>query len=103
MGAAKGKRAIREQFLKDHPLCCFCGGATTATTEDHVPSRALFRDRQWPEGYVFPACQKCNGVSSKHELIIAMLGRTYPDVEDETHKEQVVKLMRSVHFYFPGL
>ena len=100
MGASQKRRAA---FFAKHPTCCFCGGETPATTEDHFPSRSMFRDRAWPEGYVFPACEKCNEASAKKELLIAMLGRVFPDPEEPRHNEQIVELMRSVHSNFPGL
>ena len=33
--------------------CISCGGQAAATTEEHYPPRALFRDRAWPEGFTF--------------------------------------------------
>jgi len=71
-----GDRARRRrEFLKKHPLCCFCGGTTPATTIDHVPSRQLFNNKGWPEGYEFPACELCNGAARDAEQVVAMLAR----------------------------
>jgi len=42
-----------------------------ATTEDHIPARSLFLRRKWPEGYVFPACERCNQSSRLDELLMA--------------------------------
>lgn len=98
----RGKERHKE-FLSRHPICCFCGGMRAATTEDHFPSRSMFRDRRWPEGYVFPACASCNAATAKDELIIAMLGRMFPDPQDPDHKQQIVNLMQSVNNNFPGL
>ena len=50
----KIERARRTRFLAAHPYCCFCGGVVATETEDHIPARSLFVNRQWPEGYVFP-------------------------------------------------
>lgn len=60
-------------FLKNHPYCCYCGGATPATTIDHNPPRALFVNRQSPDRYQFPACFKCNNGKSSTEGIFAFL------------------------------
>jgi hypothetical protein len=70
VGEAKSKK---ERFLKAHPICCFCGGGVPATTVDHVPSRACFFGRAYPEGFEFPACQQCNGQSSSDEQAFALL------------------------------
>ncbi|MHB8948750.1 MAG: hypothetical protein ACYC4S_06770 [Rhodoferax sp.] len=69
------KRRRRDHFFAQHPLCCFCGGGTQSTTEDHIPARGLFLSRCWPEGYVFPACHTCNNSTSKDEFLLAWLVR----------------------------
>lgn len=69
------RRKKRERFFAEHPFCCFCGGGTASTTEDHIPARGLFLGRYWPEGYVFPACDHCNNSTSKDEFLLAWLVR----------------------------
>ncbi|MCB1864444.1 MAG: hypothetical protein KDG50_03375 [Chromatiales bacterium] len=71
------RRLRRERFFSDHPNCCFCGGDTQAVEKDHIPSRSLFDDRQWPEEYVFPACTSCNRCTSDAERIIALISRLH--------------------------
>lgn len=53
--------------------CIFCGGVQEATTEDHVPARAFFERREWPEGFAFPACNSCNEASRFDEQLLAFL------------------------------
>lgn len=65
----------KRRFFETHQLCCFCGGGTLATTIDHIPSRATFNGRQWPVGFDFPACQRCNSVSAQQEQLIALIAR----------------------------
>ena len=91
----------RKKFFENNPLCCFCGGNTKAEEEDHFPSRALFDDRKWPEGYVFPACSSCNRLSSKEENIIAFISRFNP--EGDCQSVHFVKLTRSINEQYPGL
>jgi len=73
MAGARSNR--RRNFFALHPKCCFCGGSADATTEDHVPGRGLFLGRQWPSGYVFPACFSCNNEASQGEALLAWLVR----------------------------
>lgn len=40
-----------------------------------MPPRALFTRKEWPEGYVFPACSECNGKSRIADQFLALLGR----------------------------
>jgi hypothetical protein len=95
----------RRQFFTEHPRCCFCGGNTLATEEDHFPARAHFRQRQWPEGFVFPACSACNRATSRDELLVAFLARI--GIREESATPQDVKehwdLMQGVAREFPGL
>ena len=62
-----------KRFFAEHPKCCFCAGERTATTEDHQPGRVFFKDREWPEGFSFPACDECNAVSRESERVLAVL------------------------------
>ena len=79
------------QFLKENPICIFCGGNTAATTRDHIPPRQLFRDRQWPEGYEFPACEPCNASTRNHEQFVSVLTRFYPDSATPSEQSEFKK------------
>jgi hypothetical protein len=88
------KRARRQKFFAQHPICCFCGGGTAATTEDHQPGRAFFRERQWPEGFVFPACEPCNSGSRVSENIVALLVHGESENEDRRKYRAVLASVR---------
>lgn len=79
MGEAKKQSQRNANFLKQHPWCCYCGGATLATTIDHVPSRQMFDLRGRPKGLEVPACGPCNEATRQHEQVAAFFGRIYPD------------------------
>jgi hypothetical protein len=97
------KRHRKKQFLASHPMCCFCGGNTPSEEIDHIPSRVLFDNRQWPEGYEYPACESCNRASRHDEQIVAMLSRIYPDAETEEGEKEVYDRIRAVAHNYPGL
>jgi len=59
----------KARFLKEHPLCCFCGGTRAATTLDHVPPKACFPLGLWPDEFESPSCTDCNNGTSKHDTI----------------------------------
>lgn len=63
----------KTEFLRIHQNCCFCGGARSAETLDHQPSRLFFKRREWPEGFVFPACKPCNDISRMAEKALGVL------------------------------
>jgi len=91
-----GSKTKRLQRLKrEHPICYFC--ATNPTeTEDHVPSRECFRNRVWPEGYVFPACKRCNHASSQFEQVVALYLMMANHDEAEPAADQFRKLVFGV-------
>jgi hypothetical protein len=93
----------RQKFLREHPTCCFCGGNRPAVGEDHFPSRTVFTERQWPEGYVFPACLECNGVTRLDELLVSFLSRMRPNPTERVVPEEFTDLLRAIRNNFPGL
>ena len=97
MGEARIKEAsAKEVAFSKTNMCVFCGGTTQATTVDHCPPRAIFSRRQWPEGYVFPACMACNAGSKLAENWVALLSRLHPDadMDDEYSRPELEKLAR---------
>lgn len=93
----------KQKFFSEHSKCCFCGGDTPAVEQDHFPSRAIFDDRQWPEGFVFPACSSCNRSSSRPEIIISFLSRVHTIEENEKHSRAIEKCLTSIEYNYPGL
>jgi hypothetical protein len=75
-------------------MCAFCGGRIAATTEDHWPPRSFFRDRAWPEGFVFPACDSCNRVSSPAEQVVGLLLHGSHDGHDRAKYQRVIAGVR---------
>lgn len=99
----KARRNLRDAFFARHPRCCFCGGSTKATTIDHIPARAIWEERLWPEGYEFPACGKCNAITRIDELIINMLSRVYPDPVTPAGERELQRAIEGVGNNVPGL
>lgn len=98
MGASRRKK----EFLAHHPICFNCGTAPS-TTEDHVPSRECFVGRQWPEGYVFPACGPCNERISSIEQGMALLIRVTDQDESRIDTAVLEKLIRGVRNNTPDM
>lgn len=103
MGEAKRKHARQRTFLDQHQICCFCGGATPATTVDHVPSIQMFSLRHRPKGLEVPACEPCNQATRQHEQVAAMFGRLYPDPSTDEERRETRKVIKSVRNNNPGL
>ena len=82
--------------------CIYCGGAQDATTEEHCPPRALFRQRAWPEGFAFPSCVACNAGTSDDDLLVQFMASMQPDPDDAQVKK-FSGLMYQVKNQFPGL
>jgi hypothetical protein len=92
-------------FLKSHPMCCFCGGSEPATTVDHQPAKILFPDKRRPKGLEFPACKTCNRQSSADECLLAFVSRLTgamrnPGAKPDSGFSRALESIRSFH---PGL
>lgn len=98
MGEAK---RWKKTFFEQHPLCCFCGGVAPATTVDHQPGRVYFRNREWPEGFAFPACEPCNSVSKDSERIVAVLVHGHANADADQEREAYRRNLESVRRDFP--
>lgn len=91
-----GNLTTTQKFLEQHPICCFCGGKTPATTRDHVPSRQLFTLKHRPQGMEAPACDFCQDVTRQNEQIAAMLSRSFPDPKTSKEKNEVKNIFQAV-------
>ena len=63
----------------------------------------MFQNRQWPEGFEFPACEACNHGSDDHDLLIAMLARMDPFEEKGNKDGKLVGLMKLANKQHPGM
>ncbi len=99
MGQSRTKQqSARDAAFSKTDRCVYCGGGTLATTVDHCPPRGIFLERNWPEGFVFPACAACNSGSRDEESLIAFMVRlnsTLNAEEDELFKRHVDRLART--------
>ena len=84
------------------PACIFCGGTRPATTKEHAPPKAMFRDKQAPEGYTFDACADCNNGTTDDDLMIAFLAHMEPGA-DEAKLAKGSGLMKAVNRQHPGV
>ncbi|MFT8464061.1 hypothetical protein [Acetobacter persici] len=74
MGEAKRKQMGKKAFLAlpENQRCVYCGSAESLTV-DHFPPRDFFLKRQFPEGYMYPACSACNTGKSSDEQALGFL------------------------------
>lgn len=96
-------RDRKSAFKLKHPYCIFCGGEAPMTTIEHCPPRAMFQDREWPEGFEFPACSACNHGSADDDLIVAMMARINPFEGSAGGDGKFNDLIGSVHQQHPKL
>ncbi len=99
----KHAQAMKAAFFAENPYCIFCGGSTPATTKEHCPPKALFQNKECPEGYIFPACQACNRGTSDDDALIGMLGRMNPFSEENNLDGKVPGLIMNANHQHPGL
>jgi hypothetical protein len=63
----------------------------------------MFDQRQRPKGLEFPTCEGCNHGTSLTDLVASLLGRVYPDSENDPDKKELIKLLAGVRDNVPGL
>ena len=102
MGEARAKVKKKDRFFQEHPICCFCGGKTLATTIDHVPNRASFKGRAYPDTYEFPACDACQNASRKAELAFAFAVKMLEFDENNHDPESWSQMISGLVNNFPS-
>ena len=66
-----------------------------------MPARVLFEKRQWPEGYEFPACIRCNRTTRHDEQVVALISRLQPDVATKVAHAEFDALFKAVARNYP--
>jgi hypothetical protein len=90
-------------FIKQHPICCFCGGQTS--TRDHQPAKIVFPDKRRPKGLEFPACSTCNRQTSADEALLAFVCRVSGSLRTNAPRDfdRFKDIIGSINRSFPGL
>lgn len=96
MGNARLRERRKARFLRENPICCFCGGKAVATTWDHVPPRACFPNGHFPEEFEFPACMSCNQGTRRHDQIFGLYVHLAASDEENYDDPTVLRLARGV-------
>lgn len=92
--ATKSER--NASFVARHPHCCFCGGTTATEEIEHMPSRACFDGKAYPDGFEFPTCRACNASTSQDEQVIAMLSRSMSHPSAPASNDEIAKYLKGV-------
>jgi hypothetical protein len=91
--------------VKRHPICCFCGGQTPATTIDHQPAKIVFPNKHRPEGLEFPACSVCNPQTAADEALLAFICRFAGSSRPQAARDfnRLRDIVSTIRHRFPGL
>ena len=103
MGEARARKGAHAQILSSYPWCIYCGGLEPATTIEHMPPRMMFLGKARPKGLEFPTCAPCNHGTSHSDLVASLLGRTFPDLQNEQGERELKKLLAAVGNNIHGL
>ena len=71
------KSRSRHEILRPGALCIYCGGL--ANRVEHMPPRAMFKDKARLSGMEFPSCESCNNGTSGADSVAAFIARIEPD------------------------
>lgn len=97
-----GQASRKLDALRGGP-CVFCGGAREATTIEHCPPRVMFRGKDRPKGFEFPACEVCNSSTSQSDQVAAAMGRLFALAKGDPNPEETWRLIQGVRNNVPGL
>jgi len=86
----------KAEFLRAHPLCCFCGGRRPAFERDHAPARIVFRGKHGPDDFEFPACAECNRAAAMSEQVTAFYIRSIDQSYEQLDEAEYDKLIRGI-------
>ena len=96
MGSRRSVPFDLNAFKAEHPRCCFCNGERATDEPDHAPARICFRQKQGPEGFVFPSCTPCNRAASLSEQVVAFHIRMMDQTGAHLDDRDVDKLISGV-------
>ncbi len=85
----------KARFLEQHPVCCFCGNSPSVEI-DHLPSRACFDNRAYPDGFEFPACRACNESTSAAEQVVALFTRALANPDALPIPDEIGRYMAGI-------
>jgi hypothetical protein len=74
-GFSRGISLKTSDFIKQHPICCFCGGGTPATTVDHQPAKIHLSGEGAASRIGVPGVERCNKQTSVDKCILAFVSR----------------------------
>jgi hypothetical protein len=97
VGQKKRKTAA---FIERHPVCCFCGQAD-AETIDHVPNRACFVGREYPEEFEFPACNSCNSATREADHVFGFYVRCLDQDGSTYRQDEFQRLISGMRNNYP--
>lgn len=97
-----GQAKQRLEQLRGGP-CVFCGGERIATTIEHCPPKVMFRGKDRPKGFEFPACETCNSGTSQSDQVAAAMGRIFALVKGDPDPDEAWRLIQGVRNNVPGL
>lgn len=100
MGQARNRKKL---FFERHNTCCFCGGVEEATTIDHVPNKDCFKGRAFPEGFEFPACEKCQVALRLDEQVFSFVVQMLDRNSDNYDREQARRAISGIVNNHPEL
>ncbi len=91
------------EILANAPRCIYCSGL--ATSVEHMPSRAMFKEKQRPSGLEFPSCIDCNTGTAPADAFVAFLARIDRGGQDTDHwhVQEALKYLKAAGSAVPGL
>lgn len=102
MGEAKRKSQTSQAIIAREPRCIYC--PSPAETLEHMPPRAIFRDRQRPGAMEYGACKACNNGTRGSDAVAAVMALVHPDNGERSWQAKKIRtLIPTIDTCAPGV
>lgn len=102
MSESKQRSRNRKEILEAATRCVYCDHSAPTQIE-HMPPRALFRDKDRPSGWEFACCERCNRGSRGADAVAQMLSLVEPLETSDWKSRQFRQLLVAVRRYAPSV
>jgi hypothetical protein len=103
MNQKLGKKSrSRHDILLPGAICIYCG--EPANQVEHMPPRAMFKNKDRLSGMEFPACENCNNGTSGADSVAAFIARIEPDGDNGSWKSvENLAQITALNEFAPGV
>lgn len=102
MSESKQRSKNKAMILGAASRCVYCQSTDPCEVE-HMPPRALFKDKDRPSGWEFASCRSCNQDTRGADAVAQLLSMIEPTGDTPWKHEEILRKKRAIEKYAPGV